>query len=120
MQGMTANRLAFDGFMQKLHSATMHECDPKQHAFGLSGCTKINRMIRIAGTQNRSEFILDPVQAWHRGRALDQMLATARIPVLRGVQRATHAVFNLIDDARQLEQARLLNSPLAKSARSKP
>ena len=74
-------------------------------------------MARIVGTQNRSEFILDPVEAWHRGRALDQMLATARLPVQRGVQRAPHRVFNQIDDLRQLERARLLNGPLVNSTR---
>lgn len=68
-------------------------------------------MTRTVGTQNRNEFILDPVEAWHRGRVLDQMLAAARIPVERGVKRASHCVFNAIDDARQLEQARRLNSP---------
>ncbi|HQS33661.1 MAG: hypothetical protein B7Y54_10095 [Polaromonas sp. 35-63-240] len=68
-------------------------------------------MTRIVGSQNRTEFILDPVEAWHRGRALDQMLAAARVPVERGVRRAPHHVFNEIDDARQLEQARLLNGP---------
>ena len=36
-------------------------------------------MTRIVGTQNHSEFILDPVEAWHRDRAPDQMLAAARI-----------------------------------------
>ncbi len=77
-------------------------------------------MTRIVGTQNRSEFILDPVEAWHRGRALDQMLAAARIPMPRGVQHALHHVFNQIDDARQLEQARLLNGPAANPARSVP
>ena len=82
--------------------------------------SKIIGMTRIVGTQNRSEFILDPVQAWHRGRALDQMLAGARIPVERGVRRATHRVFNQIDDARQLEQARLLNGPPVNPARSMP
>ena len=71
-------------------------------------------MTRIVGTQNRNEFILDPVEAWHRGRVLDRMLAAARIPVERGVTRAPHRVFNVIDDARQLEQARLLNSSTAK------
>ena len=71
-------------------------------------------MTRIVGTQIRTEFILDPVEAWQRGRVLDQMLAAARIPVERGVWRAPHRVFNAIDDARQLEQARLLNSPRAK------
>jgi hypothetical protein len=75
------------------------------------GCTKITSMTRIVGTQNRSEFILDPVEAWHRGHALDQMLAAACIPVPRGVMRAPHRIFNQIDDARELEQARLLNGP---------
>jgi hypothetical protein len=72
-------------------------------------------MTRIVGTRNRTEFIVDPVEAWHRGRALDQMLAAARIPVERGVTRAPHRVFNAIDDARQLDQARLLNTPPAKA-----
>ena len=71
-------------------------------------------MTRIVGSPNRSEFICDPVEAWHRGRMLDQMLAAARVPVERGVRRAPHHVFNAIDDARQLEQARQLNSPLVK------
>ena len=70
-------------------------------------------MTRIVGSKNRTEFILDPVEAWHSGRALDQMLAAARVPVERGVTRAPHHVFNAIDDARQLEQARRLNSPTA-------
>ncbi|MBA3593100.1 MAG: hypothetical protein M3Q12_02580 [Pseudomonadota bacterium] len=77
-------------------------------------------MTRVVGTQNRSEFILDPVEAWHRGRALDQMLAAARIPVPRGVLRAPHRVFNEIDDARQLAQARLLNSPLVNTPPVQP
>ena len=68
-------------------------------------------MTRIVGTQNRDEFILDPVEAWHRGRALDQMLAATRLPIKRGVMRAPHHVFNQMDDLRQLEQARLLNGP---------
>ena len=71
-------------------------------------------MTRIVGTRNRTEFILDPVEAWHRGRVLDQMLAAALMPVEHGVKRAPHHVFNAIDDARQLEQARRLNSPPAK------
>ena len=71
-------------------------------------------MTRIVGSKNRTEFILDPVEAWHRGRALDQMLAAGWVPVERGVRRAPHHVFNAIDDARQLEQARRLNSPLVK------
>lgn len=71
-------------------------------------------MTRIVGTQNRNEFILDPVQAWHRGRVLDHMLAAARLPVEHGVRRAPHRVFNAIDDARQLDQARRLNTPREK------
>lgn len=77
-------------------------------------------MTRIVGKQNRSEFILNPVEAWHRGRALDQMLAIARVPVERGARRAPHRVFNEIDDARQLEQARLLNCPPATPPKSEP
>lgn len=68
-------------------------------------------MTRTVGTQIRCEFILDPVQAWHRGRELDGMLATTRLPVKRGVQRGSHRFFNEIDDLRQLEQARVLNNP---------
>ena len=68
-------------------------------------------MTRTVGTNHRTEFILDPVEAWHRGRRLDQMLAAARVPVARGVQRARHQVFNQIDDQRQLAQARLVNGP---------
>ena len=68
-------------------------------------------MTRIVGSQNRTAFILDPTEAWRRGRALDQMLAASKLPVKRGVMRAPHCVFNAIDDARQLEQARRLNAP---------
>ena len=75
-------------------------------------------MTRAVGTQNRDEFIRDPIEAWHRGRVLDQMLATARLPIKRGVTRAPHHVFNQMDDARQLAQARLLNSPLIESSQS--
>ena len=66
-------------------------------------------MTRTVGTQFRSEFILDPAEAWHRGRVLDQMLAAACLPRQRGVQKAPHQVFNKIDDLRQIDQARLLN-----------
>lgn len=67
-------------------------------------------MTRIVGTQNRDEFIRDPVLAWRHGARLDRMLAQALPPVPRGVMRAPHAVFNAIDDQRQLEQARKLNA----------
>lgn len=72
-------------------------------------------MTRIVGTRNRSEFMLDPQEAWRRGQVLDRMLAATRLPVKRGVMRAPHRIFNEIDDLRQLEQARLLNSPSAQT-----
>ncbi len=69
----------------------------------------IDAMTRTVGDQPRNEFVLDPVEAWHRGRRLDQMLGAARLPVERGVIRAPHRVFNQLDDQRQLEIARRLN-----------
>ena len=66
-------------------------------------------MTRVVGKQNRDEFILDPVLAWQRGRVLDAMLKAALVSAPKGVRRATHAVFNALDDERQLEQARRLN-----------
>lgn len=77
-------------------------------------------MTRIVGTQFRTEFILDPVEAWHRGRALDNLLAATALPVKHGVLRAPHRVFNEMDDLRQLEQARVLNSPPDTSQTTKP
>lgn len=68
-------------------------------------------MTRVVGTRNRNEFILDPREALRLGDALDQMGPALLAPRPRGVMRAKHRVFNAIDDARQLEQARLLNSP---------
>lgn len=66
-------------------------------------------MTRIVGTQDRSEFIFDPVAAWHRGRLLDRMLARAQAPRPRGVLRGTHAAFDRLDEARSVEAARRLN-----------
>jgi hypothetical protein len=66
-------------------------------------------MNRIVGNQNRSEFILDPVEAWKRGRVLDAMLKGTQPPLKRQVLRGTHAQFNAWDDARALEVARKLN-----------
>ena len=54
-------------------------------------------MTRFVGTQNRTEFILDPVQAWHRGRVLDHMLAAARLPVEHGVRRGSNRQFQTVD-----------------------
>ena len=76
-------------------------------------------MTRIVGTQLRTEFILNPVEPWHRGRALDKMLAATALPIKHGVLRAPHGVFNEMDELRQLEQARVLNRPLGNSGTSK-
>ena len=66
-------------------------------------------MTHVVGQQNRSEFVLDPAQAWRRGRVLDAMLASAAVPRRHGVVRATHRVLNEMDDQRQLEAARRVN-----------
>ena len=66
-------------------------------------------MTRVVGTQNRSEFILDPAEALRRGAQLDRLGPTLLPPRKRGVTRAPHQVFNQLDDQRALEQARLLN-----------
>ena len=66
-------------------------------------------MKRIVGNQDRYEFIVDPGQALRRGRLLDAMLASERVPRPRAVTRATHSAMNKTDDQYQLEAARLLN-----------
>lgn len=66
-------------------------------------------MTRIVGHRDRSELIKDPAEALRLGRVLDTMLASARIPRLRGVVRAKHHAMNQADDARQLAMARRLN-----------
>jgi hypothetical protein len=66
-------------------------------------------MSRTVGHRDRSEWILDPVEALRRGWVLDAMLAGARLPRPRGVTRATHHAMNQIDDALQLQAARRLN-----------
>lgn len=76
---------------------------------GLPSCNNM-AMTRIVGKLDRSEFILDPVEAWHRGRALDGMLASALPPHPRGVFRATHAEFERRDALRRADIARRLNS----------
>lgn len=66
-------------------------------------------MARIVGTQDRTEFILDPVQALRRGVVLDRMGSALLSRHASGVVRAPHKVFNALDDQRQLELARRLN-----------
>jgi hypothetical protein len=68
-------------------------------------------MTRTVGARDRSEWILDPAEALRRGRVLDAMLALARPPRPHRVTRATHSVMNQLDDALQLQAARLLNPP---------
>lgn len=67
-------------------------------------------MTRIVGNRNRSEFILDPVQALRQGAMVDAMLASACLPWPRGITRASHRAMNALDDQRQLEVARRLNT----------
>jgi len=66
-------------------------------------------MTRVIGKLDRSEFILDPVEAWRRGRVLDRMLAHALPPHPRGVSCGTHAEFNRLDDLRNAEIVRRFN-----------
>lgn len=68
-------------------------------------------MTRIVGRHDRSEWILDPAEALCRGRVLDAMLSSARIPSKHGVLRANHRTMNLLDDQRLLQAARRLNPP---------
>ena len=74
-------------------------------------------MGRIVGTMNRTEFVLEPEEAWRRGRALDRLLSAAALPYDRGVLRATHAELNRLDERRALDVARRLNSPETKGRR---
>jgi hypothetical protein len=64
---------------------------------------------RTVGPRDRSEWILDPVEALRRGRVLDAMLASTRMRHPRGVTRAPHQAMNRLDDALQLQAARRLN-----------
>ena len=66
---------------------------------------------------NRTEFVLEPAEAWRRGRALDRLLSAAALPYHRGVLRATHAELNRLDERRALDVARRLNSAETKSGR---
>lgn len=67
-------------------------------------------MTRTVGSRNRSEFVLDPAEAFRRGCRLDAMLSAAAIPRPRGVLRARHRDLNAIDDRRGAEAARRVNA----------
>ena len=91
--------------MYQIRLALLRSCVAQQGGKCNNVCT-----MRIVGKQNRSEFELDPVKAWHRGRTLDRMLAHALPPRPRGVVRATFAEFERLDELRRLEIARKLNT----------
>ena len=66
--------------------------------------------MRVVGpNRNHTEFELDPVQAYRRGRALDAMLRAALPAPKRGVFRGSFAHFAREDEARMREAARKLN-----------
>ena len=67
-------------------------------------------MTRTVGNKDRSEFVLDPVEAWHRGRALDRLLAQALPPHPRSVFCGTHADFARRDALRSAQIAHRLNA----------
>jgi hypothetical protein len=66
-------------------------------------------MTKIVGTQDRSEFILNPAEAFRRGEKLDAMLKPTLPPTLRGIFRGTHAQLNRMDAQRTLQIAKRLN-----------
>jgi hypothetical protein len=59
---------------------------------------------------DRAEFVLNPAEAWRRGRLLDRLLKNAIPPHPRGAFRASYAELNRLDDLRRVEIARYLNS----------
>jgi hypothetical protein len=66
--------------------------------------------MRVIGpNRDHTEFELDPVKAFRRGRALDAMLRAALPPVRRGISRGTFADFAREDEARMRKAARKLN-----------
>ncbi len=73
--------------------------------------------MRIVGSQNRSELELDPVRAVQRALAWRPTDNVGTLPHPRGVFRGTHRFFNAMDARRAVEQARLLNAPIAQAAR---
>lgn len=66
--------------------------------------------MRVIGPhRDHTEFELDPVQAYRRGRALDTMLRAALPAPRRGVSRGSFADFARADEARMREAARKIN-----------
>ena len=66
--------------------------------------------MRVIGpNRDHTEFELDPVQAYRRGKLLDGMLRAALPPARRGVFRGTFADFAREDEARMRVAARKIN-----------
>ncbi len=69
-------------------------------------------MTKTVGTQTREAFVFDPTEAWRAGRRLDRSGLSCATAHPRGVWKASHAVFNAMDDDRSLAQAqRVAQSP---------
>lgn len=66
--------------------------------------------MRIVEEQDRAEVEIDPVEAYRRGRALDNMLRSAVLPVKCGVMHGTHGYFKRLDAERQAQTARALTA----------
>jgi len=62
--------------------------------------------VRIVGSKNRDELVLDPIEAIRRGLRLDQQMKILLIPHPRGVWRGTHEFFNRMDDERATAMAK--------------
>lgn len=67
-------------------------------------------MARVAGTKNRTPFILDPEEALRVGARLDAMLRVGQVQHPRGIFRGPHAYLNALDEQRSLAAARRLNA----------
>jgi len=66
--------------------------------------------MRIVEKQNRSEIELDPIKAYRRGRGLDDTLRSIAPPIKRSLMRSTHEYVNRLDEERQTQTARALNT----------
>ena len=65
--------------------------------------------MRVVGSKNRDEFVLDPIEALRRGAALDKQMKILLPPHPPGVWRGTHQFFNRMDDVRATEMAQRVN-----------
>jgi hypothetical protein len=65
----------------------------------------------IGPNKGQSEIVLDPREAYRRGRVLDAMLRSARPARAFGVMRGAFADFARLDETRAIQIARKLNAP---------